>query len=174
LCFIKITRRNKKMKCKALVVLSIIFCAAVIGAQEKTRIDFPYTLGAGAEYGLNTRENFALGYTAAIDRVITGAPVALGVRGTMYNDQQSVTLTEAEATVRLNLISIGPGDIFTQLGLGWSFYREDDREANTYTLDVMAGYKFFFLDGFYVEPFVRVGYPYQVNMGLLAGHWFSF
>jgi hypothetical protein len=144
------------------------------GAQEKSREDFPYTLGGGIEYGLNTRENFAMGYTVALDRFFFIPIFSVGIRGTMYNDFKSITATEAELTMRLSFLKIGPGDIFTQLGWGWAFYQEDDRKISTYIMDAALGYRFFFLGGFYVEPFVRGGYPFEVNIGVLAGHWFSF
>jgi hypothetical protein len=157
-----------------LIFFVLILCAAGIGAQEKNRDSFPYTLGAGIEFGLNTRENFAIGYTAALDRVIYNSPVSAGLRGTMYNDLNSVTATEAELTLRLNLFKLWRGEFFTQLGWGWAFYREDDNTVNTFILDVVLGYRFYFFGGFYVEPFIRGGYPYQINVGILGGHWFSF
>jgi hypothetical protein len=92
----------------------------------------------------------------------------------MFNDYKSISSSEFEATARLNLVHLWLGDFFMQLGAGWAFYREDEREINTYTMDAVAGYRFFFLNGFYAEPFVRMGYPFEVNMGIMAGHWFSF
>jgi hypothetical protein len=151
-----------------------LWLSPALGAQEKSREQFPYTLGGGIEYGLNTRENFALGYTAALDRFFFTPIFSAGIRGTMYDDFKSVTSSEAELTMRLSLFKIGPGEIYTQLGWGWAFYREDERQMNTYIMDASLGYRFFFLGGFYAEPFIRGGYPFELSVGILAGHWFSF
>ena len=139
---------------------------------------FPYSLGAGVEYGNNTRTDYALGYSVAIDRYIYNRYTAFGIRGTMYNDFTSITASEAELLLRLYFLDAGHGAFFGQLGFGAAFYREEDRQVNTYIMDFTAGYRFYVQEGlskgFYVEPYVRTGYPFKWGFGLFIGHWFNF
>jgi hypothetical protein len=41
-------------------------------------------------------------------------------------------------------------------------------------LEYSAGYRQFFLRGFYAEAAIRTGFPFQWGIGLSAGHWFNF
>ena len=139
---------------------------------------FPWSLGAGIEYGQNTRENYAVGYSVAIDRYLDNPYTALGIRGTMYNDYNTVTASEAELLFRLYFFDLNNGAFFAQLGFGAAFYREDDRQINTYIMDCTAGYRYYvqtgFFQGLYFEPFLRTGYPFEWGFGLFVGHWFNF
>jgi hypothetical protein len=139
---------------------------------------FPYSLGAGIEYGLNSRDNYALGYSATIDWYIFNPYTALVLRGTMYNDFRTITATEAEIAFRLYFIDAWGGAFFAQLGFGGSSYREEERQINTYIMDFTAGYRWYiqetFLRGFYIEPFARLAYPLEWGAGLFIGHWFAF
>ena len=139
---------------------------------------FPYSLGAGIEYGLNTREKFALGYGVALDRYLNTPYVSLGLRGTMYTDFRTITSSEAELTFRLYFADAWIGGFFAQLGFGAAFYREEERKINTYIMDLTMGYKLYFqknfLRGFYLEPYFRFGYPFQLSFGIFAGHWLNF
>ena len=139
---------------------------------------FPYSLGAGVEFGLNTRDSFAVGYSATLDRFLWNPHTVLGLRGTMYDDLKTVTASEAELTFRLYMLQKWSGVFFAQLGFGAAFYREEERQINTYIMDFSFGYRYYFqkgfLRGFYIEPIVRVGYPFEWGVGIFAGHWFSF
>ena len=139
---------------------------------------FPYALGAGAEFGLNSRDKFSLGYSAIIDRFLYNPHTALVLRGTMYDDFDTITITEAEIALRLYILEKWSGVFYTQLGFGAAFYREEERQVNTYIMNFVAGYRFYFqngiLNGFYIEPAVRVGYPFEWGICIFAGHWFSF
>ena len=139
---------------------------------------FPYSLGLGAELAANTREKVAIGYSATFDRYLNNPIVAVGVKGTLYNDFNSITSTEIEVYPRLYFADLGYGAFFGQLGFGAAFYHEEDRQRVTYIMDFVLGYRFYiqksFLRGFYVEPFVRSGYPFKWSAGLFAGHWLNF
>ena len=139
---------------------------------------FPYSLGAGAEFGLNSRDTYAVGYSATFDRYLWNPWTALLLRGTMYNDLNTITASEAEIALRLYVLEQWNGAFFAQLGFGAAFYREEERQINTYIMDFVAGYRWYLqkgiFHGFYIEPFVRVGYPFQCGAGIFAGHWLNF
>jgi len=150
-----------------------------LSAQEKTNDEiYPYALGGGAEVNLNTREGIAMGYGAAVDRYISyagGKGILLaGVKASMQTDFGGISGTEAGAYLRLNLLEAGPGFFFSQLGWGYSTYREDAITANAMLMDFTLGYRGFFLNGFYFEPYFRTGFPFRMGFGLMAGHWFAF
>ena len=54
-----------------------------------------------------------------------------------------------------------------------------DALGHAYMLDHGAypatlGYRGFFLNGFYFEPYFRTGFPFRMGFRLMAGHWFAF
>jgi len=145
--------------------------------------DFPWSLGASFEVDQNTRENVAIGYGISIDRYLGTPLVALGLRGNMYSDGAELSATEALLHVRAYLpltnSAAVSASLFAQLGFGASFYSEEGREMNTYTMDFIAGSRIYltrggFLRGFYLEPYLRVGFPFLFSGGVAVGHWFNF
>jgi hypothetical protein len=158
------------------ILLSLIFVlvSPSAGAEEKDGRVFPYTLGAGIESNLNTREGFAMGYGAALDRYLGSEYVLAGIRGVMGTDFNGVSETEASLYLRLYLFKPNAGGVFTQLGWGLSSFREDETQRQNMLLDFSVGYRLFFWGGFYVEPYVRTGFPLRFGAGIMAGHWFAF
>ena len=145
--------------------------------------DYPWSLGASFEVDQNARENVATGYGISIDRFLGTPLVALGIRGNMYTDGAELSATEVLLHVRAYLPLTNnaavSASLFAQLGLGASFYTDEEREMNTYTMDFIAGSRIYllksgFLRGFYVEPYVRVGFPFLFSGGVAVGHWFNF
>ena len=139
---------------------------------------YPYSLGAGLEMNLNTREGLAMGYGAGLDRYflyIKDRGVLLaGVKAAMETDFSGISGTEVDLYLRMNLFKLGPGSIFTQVSWGFCSYAEDEIQVRTMHTDFTVGYRFFFLRGFYIEPYVRTGFPFIFGAGIMAGHWFSF
>ncbi|MDR1900181.1 MAG: hypothetical protein LBQ55_09250 [Treponema sp.] len=169
---------------KLSAVFLIVFFAALAAANapfaraqdaRKTSEDwqtFPYALGGGIETNMNAREGWAVGFGAAADRHITKYLTA-GLRG-MMTTQEGIISTEAWLFARLYVFKMGAGGAFTQLGGGISFFQEEDRRPTSFLLEYSAGYRYFFLRGFYAEAAVRMGFPFQWGLGLTAGHWFNF
>jgi len=141
--------------------------------------DFPWSLGASFEVNQNTRKDIATGYGLSIDRYLGTPLVALGLRGNMYSDGAELSATEVLLHVRAYLPLTNSASLFAQLGFGASFYSEEGRNMNTYTMDFIAGSRIYltrggFLRGFYVEPYLRVGFPFLFSGGIAVGHWFNF
>ena len=144
--------------------------------------NYPWSLGASFQAGANTREDAATGFGIGLDRYIVRQYLALGLRGNMHNDAKSITATEALLNVRgyipiANNAAVS-ASLFAQLGFGAAFYREEDRQKNTYAMDFTAGSRVYFtrglLRGFYLEPFIRTGFPFLFSGGIAVGHWFNF
>jgi len=145
--------------------------------------DMPWALGGNLEFGKNTREGFAPGFGVSIDRYLFTPLLALGVRGNIHNDGITVTATELLLNFRVYAPAIADNavitaSLFAQWGFGVSFFSEEGRERNTYTMDFLAGCRIYInrtiMRGFYVEPFVRTGFPLLFSGGIAAGHWFNF
>jgi hypothetical protein len=139
----------------------------------------PWTLGVGADYGRNTRKEFALGYGIIFERYLFCPWLGLGIRGMMYNDFQSITSTEAMITLRLwfpETPGIKRAFLFTQWGFGLSFYLEEERSITAYVMDAQLGWRVLLgkTNRFYVEPYIRTGFPFMFSAGLTAGRRFDF
>ena len=175
-----------------LIIVLILTFGGTLSAQEVTTQqevspnneiqaykDFPWSLGASFEVDQNTRENVAIGYGISIDRFLGTPLAALGIRGNMYTDGAELSATEVLLHVRAYLPLTNSASLFAQLGFGASFYSEEGRNMNTYTMDFIAGSRIYltrggFLRGFYVEPYLRVGFPFLFSGGVAVGHWFNF
>jgi len=143
--------------------------------------EMPWSLGANYEMGMNTRnpnENFASSFGVSIDRYLFTPFAAFGILVNMHSDAAEVTATEMLLNFRVNAPLSASVSLFVQWGFGASFYREEAREKDTYTMNFLAGSRIYFmkgiLKGFYIEPYVRTGYPFLFSGGLAAGHWFNF
>ena len=114
-----------------------------------------------------------MGFSAVFDRHIVNHLV-VGLRGAMSNNQTGITNTEGGLFVRAYPIKVGLGGAFVQAGGGVTFFQEEELRKPAMFLDYSAGYRFFFLGGFYAEAHIRTGYPFQWAIGALAGHRFNF
>jgi hypothetical protein len=162
---------------RKIILLLLIFVAAFTAyaqEQEQEWERYPYTLGAGIEMNMATREGWGQGYLAVIDRHIFDEHFVAGLRGGMNNDFNGITSLEASLFARLYPFKLGLGGAFVQLGWGISTFQEDELRPLVFLFDASAGFRFFFLGGFYAEASVRSGYPDQWAFGVLGGHRFSF
>jgi hypothetical protein len=165
--------RTSALYAMLLFIVPACFGAAVF-AQEEEWQRFPYALGAGLETNMNTRRGWAQGYAAVLDRHLFDEHFLLGFRGGMNTDYQGISTTEGLLFFRLYPYKPDLGGAFTQLGWGVSSFQEDENKQQVLLFEFSAGFRFFFLGGFYVEPYMRTGFPFQLGAGVLAGHRFSF
>ena len=192
--------KKEKLKGKRGIVFSCIFLLFVGGAVFAQEItppppipaqenfpdtefrfynEYPWALGGSYELGRNARKNAASGFGLSLDRYMFTQYVALGLRGAMLTDGNTISATEALLNFRVYVpIRNSNTTLFAQWGFGALFYTEEGRERNTYTMDFLTGCRIYIneriLRGFYIEPYIRAGYPFLVSGGLAIGHWFSF
>jgi hypothetical protein len=161
----------------ALLFFMVSLGAVSLSAQQQPEEEwqrFPYALGAGMEMNMNTRGGWSQGYMAAIDRHLFDKHLLVGLRGIMNTDYQGISNMEGVLFLRLYPYKLNLGGAFTQLGWGVSSFQEDDNKPLVMLFDFAAGFRFFFLKGFYAEACVRTGFPFQWGLGVLGGHRFSF
>jgi hypothetical protein len=162
------------MKKMLLLVLFGFIGLSVFAQEEKEWERYPYTLGGGLEMNMNSRSGWAQGYSVIMDRHLFDEHFTAGVRGTMNSDYKGITNLEGTLFARLFPFKMGLGGAFVQLGWGITSFTEDELRPLTFTFDFSAGFRYFFLKGFYAEAYIRTGYPVQWAGGILGGHRFSF
>jgi hypothetical protein len=162
----------KPSLCCFLLLLSL---SAVTGAQEQDASrDWPWALGGGVEFNQGSKSGWAQGYSVSLDRRLLDKHLSIGLRGSMDNDNRTVSSLGGALFLRLYPWKLGLGGPFAQFGFGFSSWQEDDRQEAAPTLDCAAGFRYFFLKGFYAEAMARSGFPFQWALALSAGHRFSF
>ena len=160
-------------------LFSITLGVSSLAADDASKArEFPYSLGGGIEGNFNTREGIAMAYGVALDRYFLysgdSGILQLGVKGYMQTDFEGISGTELDFYMRLNMANFGSGKLFGQVSLGHCSYREDEINVSTMHMDFTFGYRAYLLDGFYIEPYVRTGFPFLLGAGIMIGHWFSF
>jgi hypothetical protein len=144
----------------------LIVLVSLVGAQETKQ----FALGLGVEGNMNTRTSAALGGTASADYGII-PNLAAGIRfGFSHNFDQIMTL-EPELFVRWYFWELKGLFFFAQAGLGTAVIFEDKAAHPAVLGDIGVGLRIP-LNRWYVEPYLRTGYPFIWGAGLSAGYRF--
>jgi hypothetical protein len=166
------------MKLKYFVFAAVFFLPALsAGAQEAEAPawqNYPWALGGGTEINQGSKTGWAQGFAFTADRVLFDRRFAAGLRGSMDSDYRTISNFSGALSLRLYPFRFGPGGAFAQFGFGLGSWQEDDRRVITGTVDWTAGFRYFFLEGFYAEAYVRSGFPSQWAFGIIGGHSFTF
>jgi hypothetical protein len=156
-------------------VLFVLSFSLPAAAQEHAPWrSFPWALGGGAEVNQGSKSGWAQGYSLTVDRVLFDRRFALGLRASMDSDYRTVSTFSAAFSLRLYPFAVGPGGPFLQFAAGAGSWQEDDRSQLSLLVDWSAGFRLFFLRGFFAEAYLRSGFPSQWAFGFLAGHSFTF
>jgi hypothetical protein len=103
---------------------------------------------------------------------------ALGIRAACFGDPQGVVALEVCLFFRVYLPGLQDSrGFFLQFNAGPSLYGRGGfpslpAQAGMFSAGGQAGWRFVFNKGFYLEPALRVGYPYIAGAGLSAGYLF--
>jgi hypothetical protein len=125
-------------------------------------------LGVTAEGTVNARAWGAFGGGLALGWDINGT--TLGVRTACSVNGGPLRVMEALLTFRLYLPSLrGRGGFFAQLEAGPSFILEEGYLTAAVSAGLAAGRRFLLGRRWFVEPFVRAGYPFIAGAGVGAG-----
>jgi hypothetical protein len=163
------------MKHRICIMTTLLLAAAFAGAQETPAWhSYPWSLGGGTEINQGAKQGWAQGYAVTLDRRFISDRLAMGLRGSANSDYRTVSNFGGGLSLRLYPFKLGPGGAFAQFGFGLGSWQEDDRTELTAIMDWSAGFRYFFLKGFYAEAYVRSGFPSQWAFGLLGGHSFTF
>ena len=157
---------RRKIAVMAVVILMIFICEA--SAQENPRENFFIApLGETLGYGWN---GIAYGGGAAIG---AGTGGALGVRFLYAVDNENISFFEINVFARFYVFGreafYGP---FVQLNAGPVIYADSNFDSQSYgniSAGLTTGWRFLTGRYFYIEPTVRVGYPYLMGGGFSVG-----
>jgi hypothetical protein len=157
-------------KFRLLLILFALGTAVFAQAQSEQNGDFWISLnGDGAMYG---SEGFAFGGGIALGY---GSGSSIGLKAMWYFSSDNINTLEINFIVRFYLIGpqaySGP---FVQFMGGPTFFGFLEgayipSEIGTISAGFSFGWRFLFIDRWFVEPSVRAGYPYIFAAGIAAG-----
>jgi hypothetical protein len=138
-----------------------------VGAQEAKR----FSLGLGLEGNFNTRTGFVLGESIHLDFGIID-PVAVGIKAGFNHDFNEIMVIEPAAYGRWYFLIRDKLAFFIQGDLGLSIIFEGSSHELAPLGGLSAGMRVLLKD-WYVEPYVRGGYPFMWGAGVSAGYRFK-
>jgi hypothetical protein len=139
---------------------------SLVAAQEANR----FSLGTGIEGNMNTRQNMALGTQVSVDYGIIPNWTA-GVKFTFSHNLGKIMTLEPEFFARWYVLELKELPLFAQADLGTTIIFEGAKSHPAFLGGVTAGIRIPF-NNWYVEPYVRTGYPFIWGAGITAGYRF--
>jgi len=136
-----------------------------------------FAIGLGAEINMHSPEGYAGGLSLNFDynlpfstkRTSFGA----GISFIGSNNFDGITVLEPNAFFRWYLLNPEHRGLFAQINAGANIiFIEGQSIYNTpiaFVFDVRAGYRLPFAKNFYVEPYIRGGYPVVWGAGVILG-----
>jgi hypothetical protein len=151
-----------KGKAAALAALAVILILPVAAAEDGP------ALGLTAEGTMNTRSGVAFGGGLLLGWDVNGT--MLGLRGVISLNGAPMRTLETLLVARFYLPSLrGREGFFAQLEMGPCFLMEDGYVTGAVSAGLMAGWRFPLGRRWFVEPFVRAGYPFIAGAGMGGG-----
>ena len=126
--------------------------------------------GVPAELNLYSRSSLALG--GGLFLGLGGDGVAMGMRALYSRDMDNFQSLELTAFLRLYLPELrGNHRLFAQLNMGPGlFWEEDNDTQGAFCVGLTLGFRYLYGDTWFVEPSVRMGYPFLAGAGVAAGY----
>jgi hypothetical protein len=128
--------------------------------------------GLGMEVNANTREGAAFGggLSAGLD---INSQFSFGVKTAVSSNFNAITTLETAGLFRYYLPFKFTG-LFAQAELGAVIFFEDGKNYPAFLGGAVFGWRYNFVKDWYIEPYVRCGYPFIWAVGFLAGYHFDF
>ncbi|MDR3167704.1 MAG: hypothetical protein LBT93_07155 [Treponema sp.] len=140
--------------------------ANFVYTQETHRL----SLGVGIEGNLNSRQGMALGKNFSLDYGINRF-LSAGMKAGFSKDFNRILIWEPDAFIRWYFKDFSSFLLFVQADLGASIILTDARVYPVMLGGISGGIRFP-LDKWYVEPYIRSGYPFILGAGMSAGYRF--
>ena len=160
----------------------LLFLAATICAQESQRepqrntpppVFFAAPVVEAMGYG---RMVPSMGYGLALG---TEDKVSIGLKGiyaaSIEEADENIAALEITFFVRLYLSEADTiGGLFAQLSYGFAVFSQNEEitlpaESASISAGITAGWRFLPGNNFFIEPYIRAGYPYIIGAGLSVG-----
>jgi len=150
----------KKWILLAILIQGIYICAF---AQEKKM-----SIGAGAEWNMASRHNFAGGAVLNFIYNLPGSS-SLGLSFTASMNFNNIYVLEPAFLVRQYFLQDIHSGFFIQFDAGAFIAFEEKGITPTVKSGLACGYRFPLGSSIYVEPYGRAGYPFAFGLGVMAG-----
>jgi len=130
-----------------------------------------FASGLGLEWDMNSRHNFAGGLPLSFDYnlPVDAAPFAIGMTITTSANFSNAIVLEPAGMFRWYFLGGGHTGFFAQADIGAYLIFEDGIFYPLFLGGLRGGYRLPFGSMFYVDPYVRVGYPFVFGIGASAG-----
>jgi hypothetical protein len=138
-----------------------VFAQSADGGAKKA------ALGIGAEWDMNSRENFAGGAALCFDYNLPHS-LALGITVTASSNFYGITVIEPSALFRWYFLG-GYSGLFIQADLGCFMILEESDFTPLFDGGLRCGYRLPLGKSGYLEPYGRIGYPFAFGVGALVG-----
>jgi hypothetical protein len=129
--------------------------------------DKPLALGVGLEGNMNTSASLAWGSWFSASRDL-GQSFAAGIKAGYSNDFTGIATLEIAALGRWYFLALGESRFFAQLEAGADPIWYEQQSIPAFLGGLVAGWRLP-LGSWYLEPVLRVGYPYIWGAGLGFG-----
>jgi len=154
------------------LALFVIFSFNVFAQDDETSGETENTnskvaVGAGLEWNMNSRENFAMGALLGFD-INFGASFAAGFNAIFSSNFTNFSVIEPAAFFRWYFLGKGHTGFFAQAEGGVFIIFEESVSALPMG-GIRAGFRFPLGQKFYIEPYGRLGYPFLFGVGAIAG-----
>ena len=126
------------------------------------------SISLGAEFNMNSRENFAGGAILGFN-VNLGSSFAIGINATASSNFSGIFVVEPAALFRWYILSKEHSGLFVQADAGAYLVFEDDDIIPLFMGGLRAGFRLPLGDMFFIEPYGRLGYPFMFGIGALVG-----
>jgi hypothetical protein len=154
------------MKNVLILPAALMLLTGMLGAQETGG----FSLGFGMEGNFNTRKGIALGQIISLEYDLNKT-AALGAKFAFNQDFGRIMVLETAAFGRWNLFDFGGKTFFLQGDLGLSLVFEESQRLPLFLGGLTLGLRFP-LGQWYVEPYLRTGYPFIWGAGVMGGYRF--
>jgi hypothetical protein len=146
-----------------LLILFFFLSAPASQAQERH-----FDVGLGLEVNMNTDFNVAAASWLSFLLDLNNAWAA-GAKVGYSNDFSAIATLEIAALGRWYFLSLEQSRLFAQLELGTSLFRYKEKTWPAFLGSLGAGWRFTF-GQWYLEPALRLGYPYIWGGGFSFGY----
>ncbi|MDR1748826.1 MAG: hypothetical protein LBR47_07185 [Spirochaetaceae bacterium] len=151
---------------KLIIPFLLIFSFSVVAAQPPS-----VAFGLGLETNMNARNGYALGSMVKIDGEI-GKQFALGVCLGLSRDLSRFVTIEPAAFFRwyMPVLRSSGGGLFLQGDAGMSIIKDNSEMRYSFMGGGTVGLRYAFRSGsYYIEPYVKGGYPFLWGIGIVTG-----
>jgi len=153
---------------KYILLTALVFalCVNLYSQEEEKKA----AIGIGAEWNMNSRENYAGGAVLAFDFALPHS-FAIGLNATASSNFSGITVIEPAALFRWYFLG-GNSGFFIQADCGAYMILEEEEFTAMFLGGLRGGFRIPFESNLYIEPYGRIGYPFAFGIGALVGFKF--